>query len=128
MARDRPWGAPLLRQVYERTVDELGPRLSELTASQGFAEVAEMTVAAQARLRREIERRSRRFLHFWNLPAGSDVTVLRREIGELERQIRDLTKRLEDADRARSSPKPTKAASRGVSKKASPKRSGSAGS
>jgi len=101
MAQDRTPGAALLRQVYERTVSELGPRLSNLTASDGFAEVAELTVATQARLRREIERRSRRFLHFWNLPAGSDVTVLRREIGELERQVRDLTKRLEDADRGR---------------------------
>lgn len=98
MAQDRT-PAALLRQAYEQTVRGLGPRLSQLTASDGFAEVAEMALAAQARLQQEIERRSRRFLHFWNLPAGSDVTVLRREIGELERQIRDLTKRLEDADR-----------------------------
>ncbi|HEU5085031.1 MAG TPA: hypothetical protein VFU14_16940 [Acidimicrobiales bacterium] len=98
MAQDRT-PAAMLRQAYEQAVRELGPRLSELTASDGFAEVTEMALAAQARLQQEIERRSRRFLHFWNLPAGSDVTVLRREIGELERQVRDLTKRLEDAAR-----------------------------
>lgn len=86
-----------MQRVYDRAVEELGPRLTELTASQGFTETTELMLAVQVRLRREIERRSRRLLHFWNLPTGSDVAVLRREIGELERQIRELTKRLEDA-------------------------------
>ncbi len=104
MAQDRVPGTSLVRQVYDRVVAELGPRLTEVTASDAFAELSEVTLAAQARLQREIERRSRRFLHFWNLPAGSDVTVLRREIGELERQLRDLTKRLEEA----TSPPPPK--------------------
>lgn len=132
MAEDRMPGAALVRQVYERAVAEAGPRLAELTASEGFAEAVELATAAQARLQREIERRSRRFLHFWNLPAGSDVTVLRREIGELERQVRDLTKRLEDADRMRPAPKAAKAAKAdggGAPKRAAPtKRARSAGS
>lgn len=103
MARDDVSGTPLLRQVYERAVAELGPRLSQLTASDAFAEATELAQAAQARLQREVARRSRQVLHFWNLPAGTDVTVLRREIGELERQVRDLTKRLEDATAPRAS-------------------------
>jgi uncharacterized protein involved in exopolysaccharide biosynthesis len=84
-----------------RAVEELagraGPVLQRLTASDAFAELVEVGTAAQRQLAREIETRSRRLLHFWNLPAGSDIAVLRREIGELERQVRDLTKRLEDA-------------------------------
>lgn len=83
-------------RIVEGFAGRFGPVLQQVTASDAFAELVEVGTAAQRQVAREIETRSRRFLHFWNLPAGSDIAVLRREIGELERQVRDLTKRLED--------------------------------
>ncbi|MDY7102312.1 MAG: hypothetical protein S0880_14090 [Actinomycetota bacterium] len=87
-------------RIVEGVAARMGPALQQLTASDAFADAVELGTAAQRQLARQVEARSRRLLHFWNLPAGSDIAVLRREIGELERQVRDLTKRLEDAGHA----------------------------
>jgi hypothetical protein len=53
---------------------------------------------AQSEVRRRSERTTRRLLHLWNLPAGSDVTRLLNEIGALQQQVRDLTRELNDAN------------------------------
>jgi chromosome segregation ATPase len=87
---------PVWRQVYDRVASEVGPRLTEMSGSDEFAEATANAAAARRRMTRDLEQRSRRWLHMWNLPAGSDINVLRREIGELERQVRDLSKRLEE--------------------------------
>lgn len=87
---------PVWKQLYDQLATQLGPLAKEVTASDQFAQVVTVSEAARRRLREELQRSSRRWLHTFNLPAGSDVTMLRREIGELERQVRDLTKRLED--------------------------------
>jgi hypothetical protein len=87
---------PVWRQLYDRLATEVGPRLTEMTGSDEFAEATANAAALRRRVVRDLEQRSRRWLHMWNLPAGSDINVLRREIGELERQVRDLSKRLEE--------------------------------
>jgi polyhydroxyalkanoate synthesis regulator phasin len=73
----------------------LGPQLQGVIDSDQFAQV----VGALAKVRRELEsqaaRSTRRFLHALNLPAGTDVSRLLAEIGELKRQVRHLTQQLE---------------------------------
>jgi hypothetical protein len=104
---------PVWRQLYDRVAAEVGPRLTEMTGSDEFAETTANAAAMRRRMARDLEQRSRRWLHMWNLPAGSDINVLRREIGELERQVRDLSKRLEElaeSATSRPAPAPTKAA------------------
>ncbi len=86
---------PGLRNVYDRLAEQVGPQLSDLTASDRFAEVVEVTDAVRIRAGSELQRSSRRFLHALNLPAGSDVTVLRQEIGSLERTVRSLARQVE---------------------------------
>jgi len=45
---------------------------------------------------RAAEAPSRRLLHLLNLPAGSDVNRLLVQIAALEREVRELRKRIED--------------------------------
>ncbi len=92
---DRPgW-----RELYDRLAEQVGPQLAELAASDRLAEAAEVADAVRIRAGNELQRSSRRFLHAWNLPAGSDVTVLRQEIGSLERTVRSLTRQVETLQR-----------------------------
>jgi hypothetical protein len=95
---------PVWRQVYDRVASEVGPRLTEMTGSDEFAEATANAAAMRRRMMRDLEQRSRRWLHMLNLPAGTDIHLLRREIGELERQVRDLSKRLEELGESVTSP------------------------
>ncbi len=92
---------PRWKQTFDRLDRALGPRVNEIMRSD---EVASLMALAQ-RGRRELEQRSeqasRRALHWFNLPAGSDVNRLLTEIAHLEREVRDLRKQLADRDRDR---------------------------
>ena len=107
---------PALRQLYDRVADELGPELSNLTASDRFAEVVGVVDVVRNRAASELQRRSRRMLHARNLPAGTDIAVLRQEIGALDRTVRGLTRQVEALQRpladASTSPTPTTGRSR----------------
>jgi hypothetical protein len=90
---------PILRQIYDRVADEVSPQLTQLTASDDFASFVDVATAVQDRMSTELQRSSRRFLHSLNLPAGTDVAVLRHEIGELDRMVRRLTRQVETLQR-----------------------------
>lgn len=90
---------PLLREIYDRLAAELGPQLTEATGSERFADVVAVVEAVRSRAAVDLERSSRRVLHAWNLPAGSDITVLRQEIGALDREVRALTREVEELRR-----------------------------
>ena len=76
----------------------VGPPLEQFVRSDQFAQ----GLAVVARLRRDVEavagRTSRQVLHRLNLPAGTDVTRLLNEIGELRKQVRQLTEELANRD------------------------------
>ena len=71
---------------------------------------------------------TRRVLHRLNLPAGTDVTRILNEIGQLRRQVHDLTVELDDTRAelaaATPAPKPTK---RSPAKRAASARKGTSG-
>jgi hypothetical protein len=106
---------PVLREIYDRVAGELGPQLTNLTASDRFAEVAEVANAVRERAAAELQRSSRRFLHAWNMPAGTDIAVLRQEIGALDRAVRGLVRQVEalqrQVDEVVASAKPARAPS-----------------
>ncbi len=110
---------PVLRELYDRVAEELGPQLSGLTASDGFASAVEIAEAMRVRAGSELQRSSRRFLHGLNLPAGSDITVLREEIGSLDRTVRALARQVEalqqQLDEANPRPAPAKRTKRKAS-------------
>ena len=95
---EQPWW----RQVYDWAERTIGPPLEAGVKTDTFADV----LAATTRLRADLDRRraeiagqlnaaSARWLHLVNLPAADDVRRLREEILKLDRQLRDLTRRLD---------------------------------
>ncbi len=97
---DQPWW----RQAYDWAERAIGPLLEAEVRTETFAEV----LAASVKVRADLERRrseiagqlaaaSAWWLHLINLPAADDVTRLRKEILSLDRQLRDLTRRLDQA-------------------------------
>jgi hypothetical protein len=118
---------------------EVGPRLTQATASDRFAGATSVVLAVRRAALRDLQTRSRRWLHLMNLPAGSDIRLLRREIGALERQVRDLTRLVEQVGVSSSTERQVMelgerveelaaaAASNGASRSAKPAASGSDG-
>jgi hypothetical protein len=74
----------------------IAPGLESTMRSEGFADVATVAMRVRADVARSAERAMRRALHFWNLPAGSDVKRLSEQVASVERRVRDLAKRLDD--------------------------------
>jgi hypothetical protein len=89
---------PLWRQSYDTIEAITGPPLARWVRSEPFA--AGIGIASQ--LRRELERRAdratRQMLHLFNLPAGTDVTRLLAEVGDLRKQVRHLSDQLDARD------------------------------
>jgi hypothetical protein len=73
----------------------VGPRLKVFVNSEPFAVAVGLVTRADHAIRVRSERATRRVLHFWNLPAGSDVTRLLNEIGKLQQEVRALTRQLD---------------------------------
>lgn len=85
------------RKGFDTVEGFVGPRLTAVVNSEPFAVAVGIATRADKTMRRRSERATRRLLHFWNLPAGSDVTRLLTEIGSLQQQVRELTKQLNAA-------------------------------
>lgn len=90
---------PAWRELYDRVTDEVAPRMIEATGSDRFADAVEVVGAVRSRAASELQRSSRRWLHAWNLPTGTDIAMLRRELGALDREVRALTRQVESLQR-----------------------------
>src|SRR3954462_12019567 len=88
-------GKPLFWRAFDAAERAVGPRLEDAVGSGTFLDALGGTARAQARVRRDLERQSRRVWHLINLPAGSDVTKLRRQVAELDRELRRVNAALE---------------------------------
>ena len=86
--------APVWRQVVARADEVVGPWANEVVRGEAFAIASGLAARSQRDLRSAAERLSRRAWHLLNLPAGSDVNRLLAEIASLQRQVRDLDKRV----------------------------------
>ena len=89
------------RQVFDKAERAVCSRLEELVRTEQFAVAVGLVTRARGEVQRRVERASRRVLHFWNLPAGSDVTRIMDQVAQLQRQIRDLRNQLDDREAAR---------------------------
>jgi hypothetical protein len=85
---------PVWRQTFDVADRAVGPRLEGLVKTEGFAIAVGLLMRTRAEIQKRTERHTRRMLHLMNLPAGSDITRLMRQIGELERQIQELGKQI----------------------------------
>ena len=82
--------------MFDAVEKVIGPRINEFVRSEEFATMAALNKRGQTELSQRLEKLSRRTLHVFNLPAGSDVNRLLTHIAQLEREVRDLRKEVGD--------------------------------
>jgi hypothetical protein len=96
--------APLWRQAFDTAERAVAPRAESLVRTPGFSLGAAVVRRAQTLARRSARDVTARAWHLLNLPAGSDITRLRAQIGALDREVRRLGLQLEAERRASGSP------------------------
>jgi hypothetical protein len=125
---------PLWRQAYDAAEKRVTPHADQLVRTPGFAVGVAVFTRARSVARGAARGLTARAWHLLNLPAGSDVSRLRAQIGALDREVRRLTVQLEnerrrpdpaeeapDADRAQPAGRPrTRPARRGTQRPAGP--------
>ena len=89
-----------LWQRWVNGVDRIvAPPLEGVFRHEAFGLAAALSKRAGSDFKARTERLSRRGLHALNIPAASDINRLLAEIAYVERQLRVLTKTVDDAGR-----------------------------
>ncbi len=97
--RKPPPSPPLWRQAFDAAERAVAPRAEELVRSEYFSLATALVRRAQTVAGRSVQGLSARAWHLVNLPAGSDISRLRAQIGALDREVRRLTVQLENERR-----------------------------
>ncbi|MDP9428009.1 MAG: hypothetical protein M3Q47_03630 [Actinomycetota bacterium] len=97
---------PLWRQAFDAVERRVTPRAEEFVRTETFAVGAALTRRAITVARASARDLTAGAWHLLNLPAGTDVSRLRAQVGALDREVRRLTLQLEAAQR-RAGPHPT---------------------
>ncbi|MGY1915633.1 hypothetical protein [Blastococcus sp. SYSU DS0973] len=97
--RTPPPSPPLWRQAFDAAERAVAPRAESLVRTEHFALGAALVRRAQTLAGRSVQGLSARAWHLLNLPAGSDISRLRAQIGSLDREVRRLTLQLESERR-----------------------------
>ncbi|MFT3661459.1 MAG: hypothetical protein QM809_08680 [Gordonia sp. (in: high G+C Gram-positive bacteria)] len=87
-----------LRGVYDAMEKRATPVIEDVVRSPRFGEAAGVVAHLRRRVGRTVEGVAADLLHAVNLPAGSDLRKLRRQIGDLDFEVRSLRREL--AERA----------------------------
>ncbi|HTS97403.1 MAG TPA: hypothetical protein VMI33_12350 [Streptosporangiaceae bacterium] len=90
---------PLWRRLYDTAERAVAPRLESVVRTEHFARGAALAAWAQAAARAQAEALSARVWHVANLPASTDIALLRAQIGALDREVRRLALHLEQQAR-----------------------------
>ena len=90
---------PLWRQAFDAVERRVTPRADEFVRTETFAVGAALTRRAVTLARDTARGATTRAWHLLNLPAGTDVSRLRAQVGALDREVRRLTLQLEAARR-----------------------------
>jgi outer membrane murein-binding lipoprotein Lpp len=90
---------PLWRQAFDAVERRVTPRAEELVRTEAFTIGAALTRRAATLARGSALDLTARAWHLLNLPAGTDVSRLRAQVGALDREVRRLTLQLEAARR-----------------------------
>jgi hypothetical protein len=97
-----------LRQLYDGAERRIAPPLEQFVRTGQYADITSAIGQVQSVVTGAVQGATERFWHLVNLPAGSDVQKLRRQVGALDREVRRLQLQLaqqtekvhEDADGA----------------------------
>jgi hypothetical protein len=99
-------GPPLWRQVFDTAERAVSPRAETFVRTPGFHVGVALIRRAEGVVRGTVRGATARAWHLVNLPAGSDVSRLRAQIGALDREVRRLGLQLE-AERRRTAGRTT---------------------
>ena len=88
--------SPLWRQAFDAVEKRVTPPAEQLVRTPGFSVGVAVVSKARAAARGAASGVSARAWHLLNLPAGSDVSRLRSQVGALDREVRRLTVALEN--------------------------------
>jgi len=86
---------PLWRRAYDAVDRSITPHAESFVRTPTFAQGAALFQRVQSMARDGLRDLSSRAWHLVNLPAGSDVSRLRAQVGSLDREVRRLTLQLE---------------------------------
>jgi hypothetical protein len=86
---------PRWRQAFDTVERAVTPKAEELVRTEYFSLGVALARRAQNLAGRSVQGLSARAWHLVNLPAGSDISRLRAQIGALDREVRRLTIQLE---------------------------------
>ena len=78
------------REIYNEWEKAVAPGLEQFAASDGFRDFMAASAKVTSAFTAEFERASRRWLHFWNLPAATDVRKLRQQVAAVDRELKGL--------------------------------------
>ncbi|MCF6505980.1 hypothetical protein E9549_00930 [Blastococcus sp. MG754426] len=98
--------APLWRQAFDAAERAVAPRAESLVRTEHFALGTALVRRAQTLASRSAQQLSARAWHLLNLPAGSDISRLRAQVGSLDREVRRLTIQLEQERRRSAAARP----------------------
>jgi len=87
---------PLWKKAYDTAEKQAGPLLAKLLANPTVIEAITLGTAIQKRASEDAAELIRRGLHGVNLPSGTDVRKVSNQIAGLERQIRQLNRRIDE--------------------------------
>jgi hypothetical protein len=96
-----PPAPPLWRQAFDAAERAVSPRAETFVRTPTFSVGVTLFRRAEGLVRGSLRDATARAWHLVNLPAGSDVSRLRAQIGALDREVRRLGLQLE-AERRRS--------------------------
>jgi hypothetical protein len=91
--------SPLWRQAFDAAERAVAPRAENLVRTEYFSLGVALARRAQTLAGRSVQGLTARAWHLVNLPAGSDISRLRTQIGALDREVRRLTIQLESERR-----------------------------
>ena len=97
--KPKPPAPPLWRQAFDAAERAVTPRAEDLVRTPGFNVGVALVRRAQTLAKDSARGLTARAWHLINLPAGSDVSRLRAQIGSLDREVRRLSLQLESEQR-----------------------------
>lgn len=86
-----------LRDLYNAFEQVATPIAHGISESEEFAKLAAVVTTVNKAVRSEANKLQARAWHAVNLPAGTDVQSLKRQVGALDREVRLLALELERA-------------------------------
>lgn len=116
-----PEGKSPWLELVQRWERAIGEPVESFVRSDAYFDLTTQLKRARARWTKSFEQLSEEWLHFFNVPAATDVRRLREQLSRLEREVNRMAKGIADREEAVSEPRPRPAAKPRTPRAAKPK-------